>query len=178
MQTLGDRFVMFTNNIHLVIERSRNNRGNQRIKIIINMSTLERAIEIAVLAHKGQTDKEGQPYILHPLRMMFNVKMDEEKMAAVMHDVVEERDWTLDQLKVEGFSENEIEAIDRLIRKESDSYERFIEIAGGNPISRIVKIADLTDNMDLSRINNLREKDFLRLKKYKKAMTYLKNEKE
>ena len=137
------------------------------------MSTLARAIEIAVAAHKGQTDLAGQPYILHPLRMIFSVETDEEKMAAVLHDVVEDSDWTLDDLIKEGFSENVIEAVDRLTRKEGDSYEQFIEIAGGHPVSRAVKKADLTDNMDLSRIKNLREKDVLRIKKYKKALANL-----
>ncbi len=137
------------------------------------MPDLQRAIEIAVDAHKGQTDKAGQPYILHPLRMMFAVQTKEEKMAAVLHDVVEDSDWTLDQLEAEGFSENVIEAVDRLTRKESDSYERFIEISGGHPVSRAVKIADLTDNMDLSRIKELTEKDDLRMKKYGKAFAIL-----
>lgn len=137
------------------------------------MATLARAIEIAVAAHQGQTDLAGQPYILHPLRMMFSVKKEDEKMAAVLHDVVEDSNWTLDKLKTEGFSENVIEAVDRLTHKEGDSYDLFIEIAACHPVSRAVKIADLTDNMDLSRITKLREKDVLRIKKYENALSYL-----
>ena len=137
------------------------------------MPILEKAIEIAINAHKGQIDKAGQPYILHPLRMMFNVERHDEKIVAMLHDVVEDSDWTIDQLKVEGFSENILEAVYRLTRKDKDSYEQFINIAGGHPISRKVKIADLIDNMDLNRISNPTEKDFARIEKYKKAMTVL-----
>src|SRR6056297_3333643 len=75
------------------------------------MSTLERAIEIAAAGHAGQTDKAGQPYILHPLRVMLSVSSDEERMAAVLHDVLEDTRWTAAALRQEGFSEVVIEAV-------------------------------------------------------------------
>ena len=86
------------------------------------MSTLQRAIEIAVEAHHGQKDKNGMPYILHPLRLMFQMKSDSEKMAAVLHNVVEDSDWTLEQLKSEGFNGDVIEAVNLLTRDDKDTY--------------------------------------------------------
>lgn len=74
------------------------------------MSTLERAIEIAVAAHKGQRDKGGAPYVLHPLRMMFKLEHNEERMAALLHDVVEDCGWTFERLAAEGFSETVVKA--------------------------------------------------------------------
>ena len=87
------------------------------------MASLQRAIEIAVEAHKGQTDKAGMPYILHPLRLMFQMKTDNEKIAAVLHDVVEDSDWALDDLKKEKFNNEVIEAVNLLTRDDNDSYE-------------------------------------------------------
>jgi len=116
------------------------------------MSTLQRAIEIAVEAHKGQTDKSGMPYILHPLRLMFQMKSDNEKIAAVLHDVVEDSDWTLDDLRKENFNNEVIEAVNLLTRDDKDSYDEFVQKAASNPISKAVKIADITDNLDLGRI--------------------------
>lgn len=72
------------------------------------MSLLERAIEIAVTAHKGQVDKANKPYILHPLRLMFKMQSENEMIAAVLHDVVEDTDWTIEKLEDEGFSEEVI----------------------------------------------------------------------
>ena len=114
------------------------------------MATLERAIEIAVEAHKGQKDKAGNPYILHPLRLMFQMKTDNERMAAVLHDVVEDSDWTLDDLRKENFDNEVIDAVNLLTRDDNDSYEEFVQKAASNPISKAVKIADITDNLDLS----------------------------
>ncbi len=110
------------------------------------MSTLQRAIEIAVEAHHGQKDKNGMPYILHPLRLMFQMKSDSEKMAAVLHDVVEDSDWTLEQLKSEGFNGDVIEAVNLLTRDDKDTYDEFVQKIASNPISKAVKIADITDN--------------------------------
>ena len=143
-------------------------------KWIINlMSTLQRAIEIAVEAHKGQTDKAGMPYILHPLRLMFQMKTDNEKIAAVLHDVVEDSDWALDDLKKEKFNNEVIEAVNLLTRDDNDSYDEFVQKAASNPISKAVKIADITDNLDLGRISKMTEKDIDRVKKYQRILKTL-----
>jgi (p)ppGpp synthase/HD superfamily hydrolase len=133
------------------------------------MSTLEKAIHIAVQAHAGQTDKAGSPYILHPLRLMLEMRSETEMIAAVLHDVVEDSEWTLDTLRAEGFSEEILSAADCLTRRQGESYTAFIERIKENAIARRVKLADLEDNMDITRISILTEKDVKRLKKYHHA---------
>ena len=134
------------------------------------MSTLERAIEIARKAHEGQSDKGGAPYITHPLRVMERVGPEEAKMAAVLHDIVEDTTVTLDDLRAEGFPERVVEAVDALTRRPEEPYELFIFRAASNDLARIVKMADLIENCDLSRIQNPGPKDFERLKKYRQAI--------
>ena len=137
--------------------------------------TLERAIAIAAVAHEGQVDKAGAPYILHPLRMMLAVATPEARMAAVLHDVVEDGDVTLEQLRAEGFPAAVVEAVDALTKREheEDDYEAFIRRAALNPIAREVKLADLRDNSDLSRMAEPTEKDRTRIEKYERAIAYL-----
>ena len=136
---------------------------------------LERAIEIAVEAHKGATDKAGAPYILHPLRMMFAVNSEDERIVAVLHDVVEDAEgWDFDRLEEEDFSAEVIEALKTVTKiTEEEDYDAFIARAMSNPIGRRVKIADLKDNMDVTRIGDLVERDMKRLNKYKKALAKL-----
>ena len=135
---------------------------------------LNRAIEIAVEVHKGQVDKGGQPYILHPLRVMMSVSGESEKIVAVLHDVVEDGDWTFEALVAEGFSIEVIEAL-KSVTKNSDNedYDSFIQRAIGNPIGRKVKIADIRDNLDVTRISDITDKDVKRINKYKKALELL-----
>jgi Guanosine polyphosphate pyrophosphohydrolases/synthetases len=137
------------------------------------MSTLTKAIIIAAKAHDGQTDKGGNPYILHPIRLMLNALNEQEKIVALLHDVVEDSEITLDDLRNEGFSEEIIEAVDRLTRRPTETYDEFIERIEDNDIARRVKILDLLDNSMMSRIKNPSEKDLERLKKYRKALEIL-----
>ena len=135
---------------------------------------LERAIEIAVEAHKGQVDKGGQPYILHPLRVMMSVDLELEKIVAVLHDVVEDSNWTFEALLAEGFSVEVIEGLKSVTKESPDEdYDSFIQRAIRNPIGRKVKIADIRDNLDVTRIPELGEKDLRRISKYKKALKRL-----
>ena len=134
------------------------------------MPTIERAIEIAVLAHKGQKDKSGVEYILHPLRVMERGKTEVEKICGVLHDVVEDSDWTIDDLKNEGFSEEVISVI-KCLTKETDNedYDEFIERIAKDPIATKVKLNDLLDNMDITQLNELTDQDLHRLNKYLRA---------
>lgn len=134
---------------------------------------IEVAISIALKAHKGQVDKGGNPYILHPLAVMNRVETIEEKIAAVLHDVVEDTEVTIDQLREPGFTEEILEAINLLTRAKEDSYEEFIEKTLMNRIARNVKIADIKENMNLSRIQDPSEQDYMRLEKYKRALERL-----
>ena len=140
------------------------------------MATLERAIEIAVQAHKGQIDKYGQPYIAHVLRVMSAGKNDNEKIVGVLHDVVEDTDWTFEKLAAEGFSKDVIDAI-RCVTKtsEEEKYEAFVERTKTNSLSIKVKLNDLMDNMDVRRMPVVTEKDVPRLNKYLKAYKELSN---
>jgi (p)ppGpp synthase/HD superfamily hydrolase len=133
------------------------------------MAGIEDAIALAVRAHRGQKDRAGAPYILHPLRMMFRVETDAEKMAAVLHDVVEDTDWTLDDLRAEGFPEEVVAAVDHLTRREAESYEEFVRRAAVHPVARRVKIADLEDNMDVRRMGTVTAEDGDRLTRYHRA---------
>ncbi len=134
---------------------------------------IELAISIALEAHKGQLDKGGSPYILHPLAVMNRVETIEEKIVAVLHDVIEDTEVTIEQLRELGFSEEIVKAIGLLTRSEEESYEQFIEKTTTNRIARNVKIADIQENMNLSRIKSPTEQDYNRLEKYRKAMERL-----
>ena len=135
---------------------------------------LERAIQIALEAHTGQLDKGGSPYILHPLRVMMSVDLELEKIVAVLHDVVEDSNWTFEDLLAEGFSIEVIEALQSVTKESPDEdYDLFIQRAIHNPIGRKVKLADLRDNLDVTRITELAEKDLQRINKYKKALKIL-----
>jgi (p)ppGpp synthase/HD superfamily hydrolase len=131
---------------------------------------LDKAILIAARAHLGQKDKVGKPYVLHPLRMMLRFQSEPEMIVAVLHDVVEDSpDWDFERLRAEGFSEEIVEAVDHLTRREEESYEEFVERSGHNPLARRVKLADLEDNMDLTRLKKLGSSDKARLARYHKA---------
>jgi (p)ppGpp synthase/HD superfamily hydrolase len=134
---------------------------------------LEAAIALACRAHTGQVDKAGAPYILHPLRLMLKFADEDARMAAVLHDVVEDGGVTWDELRKLGVPEQVIAAVDGLTRRESESYEEFIERAARDPLARRVKIEDVRDNMDLTRIGTLGAKDMERVQRYHRALQYL-----
>jgi (p)ppGpp synthase/HD superfamily hydrolase len=134
------------------------------------MSTLERAIVIAAEAHAGVVDKAGQPYILHPLRVMLRLSTLEERIAAVLHDVLEDTGVTCEELRREGFSEGVIEALESVTKRAGEDYETFVRRAAANPVGRNVKLADLADNSDRSRLPNPTLEDEARFAKYERAM--------
>lgn len=136
---------------------------------------LEKAIQIAVEAHAGTKDKGGEAYILHPISVMMRVETEEEKIVAILHDVVEDTDWTFDALRKEGFSETVIEALETVTKySEEEDYDDFIQRSLKNDIGRKVKIADLRENLDVTRIGELYPKDIERINKYKRALQTLK----
>ncbi len=137
------------------------------------MSTLERAIEIAARAHTGQIDKAGAPYILHPLRLMLAVRHPLERMTAVLHDVVEDTDVTLEDLRAADIPAQVIEAVDALTKRKGESRLDAARRAVHNPIARVVKLADVADNMDLTRISDPSESDFVRIKEYERVKALL-----
>jgi len=137
------------------------------------LSDLTRAIVIAAEAHRGQVDKAGEAYILHPLRVMLHMRTEPERIAAVLHDLLEDTGWVPEQLRAEGFSEEVLRALDHLTRREGEGYLAFVRRAARDPVAWAVKRADLEDNMDLSRIPHPTEKDRARLERYRQALEIL-----
>jgi len=133
------------------------------------MATLGKAIAIAAQAHQEQRDKAGAPYILHPLRMMLRMSSETEMMAAILHDVVEDTAWTLEQLRQAGFAEEVVQAVECLTHRDHETYEEFITRVRTNPIATKVKLADLEDNMDMRRLSVVTAQDVQRLHKYHHA---------
>lgn len=136
-------------------------------------SLIERAIAIALTAHSGQVDKAGAPYILHPLRLMVQMDTEDEQLAALLHDVVEDSDLTLDDLRDEGLPESVLAALALLTHQAGEDYEDYVRRIADNPLARKVKLADLADNMRLDRIPNPTPKDLERLEKYREAQALL-----
>jgi len=136
--------------------------------------TLEDAIALAVEAHRGQRDKAGQTYILHPLRVMLRLEGEAERMVAVLHDVVEDSSYTLEHLRGLGYPEEVLGALDCLTKREGETYEAFIERVLPHPLARRVKLADLEDNMDVRRLTAVTAKDTERLARYRAAWSRLK----
>ena len=131
------------------------------------MATLESAIQLAAEAHSGQQDKAGKPYILHPIRVMLSVSTTDEQIAAILHDTVEDTDVTYEQLSAAGFSAEIISAVKALTKLDGESRVEAARRAVKHPIARQVKLADVKDNLDISRIPHLTDKDHARLDEYK-----------
>ncbi|MFR5365303.1 GTP pyrophosphokinase [Intestinibacter bartlettii] len=135
------------------------------------------ALELAVEKHKNQTDKAGNPYILHPLHVMENVNSKEGKIVAILHDIIEDTDITEDYLLKIGLSKRIVDAVVALTRSEDIDYQEYIKTLSSNPLAKEVKLADLEHNMDLKRLPTLEEKDLERNRKYQIAYHYLINNK-
>jgi (p)ppGpp synthase/HD superfamily hydrolase len=136
---------------------------------------LESAIALAAMAHSGQTDKGGAPYILHPLRVMLAVPPAPVlQMAAVLHDVVEDNPFfTLERLWIDGYPREVVDALDALTKRRDEDYGVFIERCALNSAARIVKRYDLEDNMNLNRLNRVSQADIERDKRYKRAHNFI-----
>ena len=137
--------------------------------------TLDRTIAIAAEAPTDQKDKTGISYILHPIRLMIQMDSEEAMIAAVLHDVVEDSVWTLDDLRREGFSDEVLNAVDCLTHREGEGedYWDYIKRAGSDPIAIKVKLADLFDNLNPNRLDKVMEEDEKRFERYRKAQKML-----
>ena len=130
----------------------------------------------AVLAcelHKGQVDKAGVDYIQHPLYVASQVKTEQEKAVALLHDVLEDSDITAADLLAYGLSNEVVTAVQTLTKKKGQSYQDYLEKVKSNNLARVVKLADLKHNSDLSRLKTVSNTDYERVKKYKNAIRYL-----
>lgn len=134
------------------------------------MSDLEAAICIALDAHEDQTDKADQPYIRHPLRLMEQMDTRQERIVAVLHDVAEDSEYTLQKIE-DKFGEEICEAVEALTKADDEEYlEDYIPRLVENPLARKVKKADLEDNLDVTRLSDVNDDDFSNIQKYHTAL--------
>lgn len=143
------------------------------------MSTLEKAIEIASQSHAGVLDKQGEPYILHPLRVMLNVSGLSAQVVAVLHDVVEDTDVTLEDIRHAGFSEEVVAALALVTHKSEVRYADYVIGCKQNAIAREVKLSDLRENTRLDRAlmrANRFADDTSRIQRYILSYQFLKDE--
>jgi len=131
----------------------------------VTVNKLEKAIQMAVEAHAGDTDKAGETYIRHPLRLMQQMETETERIVAVLHDVVEDTKYNLDDIEDE-FGLEVRDAVDAVTKRDGEDYEKLIDRAAVNPVARSVKIADLEDNMDITRLDTVDADLGERLEKY------------
>ncbi|MBR6990952.1 MAG: hypothetical protein IKH97_01900 [Bacteroidales bacterium] len=136
-----------------------------------------KALLIAKRAHAGQKDKAGQDYITHPIRVAERCDDPRAKIVALLHDTIEDSDVTADYLRKEGFREEIVEAVLAVTRREGEDYDDYVRRAAQNELIRMVKRADLEDNMDIRRLPELTDRDVERLRKYLRAWQYLSSEK-
>lgn len=134
---------------------------------------LELALSIATEAHRGQFDKAGIDYIEHPIFVASQVDSEEEKAVALLHDVIEDSPFTAEELLLAGLPETVVATVQILSKKKGQDYQTYLENVKSNPLARVVKLADLKHNSDLSRLSSITDKDLERLEKYKKAIDYL-----
>lgn len=139
----------------------------------VEQSMVDLALSIARKAHEGQLDKAGVDYIEHPIYVASQVDTEEEKAVALLHDVIEDSPVSAEGLLQAGLPETVVTAVQVLTKKKEQDYQTYLETVKKNPLARVVKLADLKHNSDLSRLSSITEKDRERLKKYKKAIDFL-----
>ena len=136
-------------------------------------SMVDLALSIARKAHEGQLDKAGVAYIEHPIYVASQVDTEEEKAVALLHDVIEDSPVSAEELLQAVLPETVVTAVQVLTKKKEQDYQTYLETVKTNPLARVVKLADLKHNSDLSRLETITDKDLKRLEKYKKAINYL-----
>lgn len=139
---------------------------------------LEAALALAVEKHRGQRDKAGAPYVLHPIRMMLRFADPVAQVVALLHDVIEDCGVSVDELRLMGFPDTVISGVVAMTRDPAESYAAFIERAAAHPIARQVKLADVEDNLDMRRLNTLTDRDVERLGRYLVARRVLSDERQ
>ncbi len=138
------------------------------------MNIIEKSLEIALKAYAGQTDKAGEIYILHPLRLMARMETEEEKSVALLHDVIEDSDYTAEDLINNGIPSDVVDAVLSLTKQNGENYEQFIKRVLKNKLASKIKLVDIEDNINVLRLNTINNKDLERIAKYHKAWQTLK----
>ena len=138
------------------------------------MSLFETALKIALEAHKGQVDKAGEPYILHPIKVARMMKSEDAQVTALLHDVMEDSAYTADDLRKEGIPEHIVSALLLLTHKKGEDYMEYVRRIKTNELASAVKLGDLQHNSDMSRLPAITDADVKRVRKYQCAMAVLK----
>ncbi|VAW69978.1 Guanosine-3',5'-bis(diphosphate) 3'-pyrophosphohydrolase / GTP pyrophosphokinase, (p)ppGpp synthetase II [hydrothermal vent metagenome] len=141
----------------------------------IEENLIEKSLQIALNAYAGQKDKAGKAYILHPLRLMAEMQTEEEMSVALLHDVIEDSDYTAQDLLGMGIPENIVKAVQLLSKVDGESYDDFIDRVLKNKLALKIKKADIEDNINVLRLNSLESKDLERVAKYHRAWQKLNN---
>jgi (p)ppGpp synthase/HD superfamily hydrolase len=134
----------------------------------------KKALKLCFDIHKEQVDKSGLPYVFHPFHLAEQMETEDTTIVALLHDVVEDSDLTLDDLRQMGFGDTVIAALALLTHDPAVEYMDYVRAVKDNPIARAVKLADLRHNSDLTRLDTVDEKALARREKYLQAMTLLK----
>ncbi len=142
---------------------------------MIYTESTKKAMKLCFEAHKEQVDKTGLPYVFHPFHLAEQMQDEETTICALLHDVIEDTDYTLDDLKNMGFSNSVLEALALLTHDDEVPYMDYVKMIATNEIARAVKIADLKHNSDLTRLDKISEKDLKRCQKYAEALELLAN---
>lgn len=133
----------------------------------------KKAMKFCFQAHKDQVDKSGIPYVFHPFHLAEQMKDEDTTVVALLHDVVEDTDYTFEDLKQVGFPERIVDAVRLMTHPDGVAYLDYVAAIRDNPIARQVKLADLQHNSDLSRLDSVDHKALERVEKYKKAIAIL-----
>lgn len=136
----------------------------------------KKAMRLAFEAHAGQLDKCGVPYVSHPLHLAEQMPDEDCTVAALLHDVVEDTDYTMEDLRRMGFPPRALEAVALLTHDAAEPYLDYVARVKQNPVARTVKLADLRHNSDLSRLDAVTEEDLARVEKYAAAIQLLESE--
>ena len=136
----------------------------------------KRAIKLAYEAHAGQTDKSGLPYIHHPLHLAEQMQDESTTILALLHDVVEDTQYSIEDIEAMGFDREITDALRLMTHDQRVPYMEYVGKLKKNPLARTVKLADLRHNSDISRLNEVTEKDLKRIEKYRAAIELLESE--
>lgn len=140
---------------------------------MIYTSLTKKALSLCFEAHKDQVDKSGLPYVFHPFHLAMEMTDELSTVVALLHDVIEDTDYTLQDLEKMGFPPAVLEAISLMTHREGVPYMEYVATIKTNPLARIVKMADLRHNSNIARVDNPTEKDYARVEKYRRAMALL-----
>ena len=133
----------------------------------------KKAMKLSFEAHKDQVDKSGLPYIFHPFHLAEQMKSEETVIVALLHDVVEDTEYTLQDIAGMGFSQQVLDALAMMTHDKAVPYMDYVERLKENPIAKTVKLADLRHNSNLSRLDTVDKKALARIEKYKQAIAKL-----